>query len=386
MTANAALVLVTSSFPIAGDGSEAAGAFVADLVDALSEYIPVRVVAPGRESCRQQWSARVEIFRYATPEQALSTLRLWHPKDAFETLRVLASGFGATEMAVSAGPTLHVLALWALPCGEWARLAAARHGVGYSVWTLGSDIWSLGRIPVVRLLLRRVLSQARYCYSDGMKLKEDTERLGGRAAQFLPSTRSLITAPRPSSRQQPPYRLIFLGRWHPNKGVDLLLAALRLLGDEEWQFIESVEIYGGGPLQGEVEAAVDELAAADRPIRSYGYIDKARAESTIAAADFLLIPSRIESIPVVFSDAMKLGCPVVVMPVGDFPSLMEGASCGILAATVSADAYAAALRAALRTSPSDFHHDLKVMASRFDLPSCAQRLLSDFRGGEPLGH
>ncbi|WP_313929077.1 glycosyltransferase [Pseudoxanthomonas sp.] len=387
MTVRAALVLVTSSFPIAGDGSEAAGAFVADLVEALSEYIPVRVVAPGRQSERQQWSAQIEVFRYAAPEQPLSTLRLWHPKDATATLRVLASGARATEIAVSAGTTAHILALWALPCGEWARLTAARHSIDYSVWTLGSDIWSLGRVPIVKLLLRRVLLQARYCYSDGMQLKEDTERLGGRSAQFLPSTRNLVTSPRRSSRKRPPYRLLFLGRWHPNKGVDLLLAALRLLADQEWQSIESVELYGGGPLQQEVEMAVDALAAAGRPVRRYGYIEKAGAEAAITAADFLLIPSRIESIPVVFSDAVKLGCPVVAMPVGDFPLLMgEGSPCGVLARAVSADAYADALRTALRASPCDFENGLELMASRFDLTSCARKLLSDFGQGESGGH
>ncbi|MBK8122824.1 MAG: hypothetical protein IPK54_04560 [Dokdonella sp.] len=47
MTKSRALVLVTTSFPIAGDGSEAAGSFVSDLVEEVAVKTPVRVVAPG---------------------------------------------------------------------------------------------------------------------------------------------------------------------------------------------------------------------------------------------------------------------------------------------------------------------------------------------------
>ncbi len=44
-----------------------------------------------------------------------------------------------------------------------------------------------------------------------------------------------------------PYRLAFLGRWHPNKGTDLLLDALHQLRDEDWHRIEAVRIAGGAP-------------------------------------------------------------------------------------------------------------------------------------------
>ncbi|MGH8162771.1 MAG: hypothetical protein ACREP1_00385, partial [Rhodanobacteraceae bacterium] len=118
-----ALVLVTSSFPIRGDGSEAAGSFVADLVEALARQVDVRVVAPGARAEREQWANRVEVIRYAAPTRPLSTLKPWRPYDLRWIARVMRDGLAATRLAVT-GDARHVLALWGLPCGEWARRVA----------------------------------------------------------------------------------------------------------------------------------------------------------------------------------------------------------------------------------------------------------------------
>ncbi len=77
------------------------------------------------------------------------------------------------------------------------------------------------------------------------------------------------------------------------------------------------------------------LANGGRPVRIGGYLDKNEAASLIGWADYLLLPSRIESIPVIFSDAMQLGTPVVATPVGDLASLHERFEFGVLAAAAS---------------------------------------------------
>lgn len=377
LDASAALVVVTSSFPISGDGSEAAGTFVADLVEEVAKGgVLVRVVAPGRSTHRENWCTGVEVFRYASPSQPLSTLKLWKPVDAAKILRTMLSGQAATESAVAYGSTRQILALWALPCGDWARRAARKHGLGYSIWTLGSDIWTLGRIPVVRTHLRRVLQGAEYCWSDGLKLAEDTRSIAGREVAFLPSTRRIRGARAAALKTAAPYRLLFLGRWHPNKGVDLLLDALKVLNDAAWKRIEVVEICGGGPLERMVRSGVEDLQAAGRPVQLRGFLDRVSAEDALLRCDWVLIPSRIESIPVVFSDAMKLGCPVVVMPVGDLPELVATTpSAGYVAATTSAEGFAAAISSALASSVADFASGLADRAGNFDLKAVASQVL-----------
>lgn len=369
------LVVVTSSFPIRNDGSEAAGSFVADFVAALAGHVGVRVVAPGTSNALEHWSDRVDVHRYAAPSRPLSTLRLWHPVDIVSILRVLRSGAAATRDAI-ANDAGHVFALWGLPCGEWARRAAIEAKIGYSVWLLGSDVWSLGRLPVLRSMLARVIRDADAAYADGYQLAEDAKRLSGREPEFLPSTRDVAVANTAPRRATPPFRLLFLGRWHPNKGVDLLLDALAMLTDADWARIERVDIAGGGPLDTLVRARANALRARGRPIEVGGFLDKRAAAAAISACDWLLIPSRVESIPVVFSDAMKLDRPVVATPVGDLPRLLEARACGVLCERADAAAFAQGLKGALDGARVDAA-DLRAVAAMFSLDASVGRVLGE---------
>lgn len=367
-----ALVLVTTSYPIAGDGSEAAGSFVADLVMELANKLPVRVVAPGRNEARERVSERIEIFRYAAPTKPLSTLKPWNLSDAFWAIRVLRNGSHATMAAVAAGATAHVLALWGLPSGEWARRATRPQGVGYSVWLLGSDVWTLGRLPIARSLLARVLRNATHRYADGHRLATDAHAIGDSEVEFLPSTRAPETrlAPVPP-RQAAPYRLLFLGRWHSNKGVDILLDALSTLGESDWKHIETIDIAGGGPLHDLVHARIAALRAAGRPVHLHGFLAKHEAEAAISNADWVLIPSRIESIPLVFSDAMRLGRPVICSPVGDLPVVAKDV--GIVARNATPDDWRDAIRTALTGIPPS-SAAIAARAAEFSLTNVANRL------------
>ena len=364
-------VLVTSSFPISSDGSEAAGAFVADLVRELSRHVEVRVVAPGREAGCETWE-HVEIHRFAAPDHPLSLFRPWRPRDIYWIGKVLRGGAAATRRA-SVGAD-HILALWGLPCGEWARRIAAERGIDYSVWMLGSDVWSLGRVPVLKGYLAKVMREARHAYADGYQLAEDASRIGKVPVAFLPSSRQLDGTSTPV-RQHAPYRLIYLGRWHANKGVDLLLDSLAQLEAADWGRIESVDIYGGGPMDAVVRARVAELQARGWPVRMGGFLAKEQAVTAILQADWLLIPSRIESIPVIFSDAMKLGRPVVSTPVGDLGRLMSEGGVGICAASADSGAFAAALRQLPAIMDRALPESLQAMARRFSIEATATRLL-----------
>lgn len=316
----------------------------------------------------------MEVFRYAAPAKPLSTLKPWRLADLIDIFRVWRAGARATHDAVNAGPAAHMLALWALPSGEWARRVSKITGVPYSVWTLGSDIWTLGRLPLVRSLLRRVLQGADGCYSDGLKLADDTRRIAEREVGFLPSTRRIGSSSERPPAGGPPYRLLFLGRWHPNKGVDLLLDALDLLSDNDWVDINCVEIQGGGPLDALVRERVAALRGRGRPVEAGQFLAQVDAEAAISRADWVLIPSRVESIPVIFSDAMKLGRPVITMPVGDLPRLVINPRCGVVADGVSAPGFWRAICTAVSMSPRSFESAICRQAASFDLATIAATL------------
>jgi glycosyltransferase involved in cell wall biosynthesis len=372
------ILVVSTSYPAAlADGSEAAGIFVSDFSRALASRTEVTVVCPDLTESIEKGSP--EVRRFPVPRLPLASLNPLQPASWPSIISVLSTGLAAVEKAAYDFRPDHIFALWALPSGWWAMRAAKKHRISYSTWSLGSDIWSLGRIPVVRGMLRKVLATADHRFADGLKLCEDVRRISGGSCEFLPSCRDLGIRNPPARRTSPPYRLAFLGRWHPNKGIDLLLDALRLLGADGWQNIEEIRIHGGGPLEEDVKQTCMLLGESGRPVRVGGYLDRDAAASLLAWADFVIIPSRIESIPVVFSDALQSGCRVISTPAGDLPGLIDE-SIG----TVSVDVSAESIRAAV-TSAVSRDYGSPGAADRirpvFDVRAVAGRVLACLEGG-----
>ncbi len=306
------LLIVTTSYPDESEGEAAAGVFVRDFVRALNEQgHRVHIVAPGAEQ-RDTNEQGILVKRFTVPKKPLSLLKPQKPRDWPAIIQTLRNGQRAVYAACRENRFDHIFALWVLPSGAWARSAAKRSGISYGTWALGSDIWSLGKVPVVRQLLKWVLRGARYRYADGFQLAGDVERISGMGCSFLPSARRLsVPQVRPVS-QTPPYRLAFLGRWHLNKGIDLLLEALQRLNDKDWQRIEAVRIFGGGPMEDLIRTQGEHLKERGRPVEIGGYLNRNGAADLLSWTDFVLIPSRIESIPVIFSDAMQMNRPVKI--------------------------------------------------------------------------
>jgi glycosyltransferase involved in cell wall biosynthesis len=370
------VAIITTSYPDGQPGNEAAGSFVEDFAIELAKSLHVSVIAAGSETS-VSGDTNLTIRRFSVPRLPLSLLKPhlpWEWPALFETLR---AGRHALRTCIREDKPDHVFALWVLPSGWWAENEAGRHGIPYSTWALGSDIWSLGRLPGVRQVLKRVLVSASQRYADGLELCEDVERIGNRPCAFLPSTRRLAAAATQPVSDSPPYKLAFLGRWHPNKGVDLLMGALGMLTPGDWECIEEVRIFGGGPLEKEVRAAAESLAASGRPVTTGGYLDKEAAAGLIGWADFLMLPSRIESIPVIFSDAAQLGTALIATPVGDLPALRERYEYGVLAAGINETDYCRAIRSALADKPGRFETGLNEAAGEFDLEKIARRFLDD---------
>ncbi len=345
-----------------------------DFALALAERCQVTVVAPSLQAAIVRETGLI-VHRFSVPRLPLSLLRPGNPAEWPAIFAALRAGQAAVDNVCAEGAVDHLLALWALPAGQWARSASKHIGAPYSIWALGSDIWSLGRLPLVRRRLRTVLSDAALRFADGYQLCDDVNAIAGRPCEFLPSSRALPLIVPKTLRVAAPYRLAFLGRWHANKGVDLLLDGLHSLSTEDWTRIEEVRIAGGGPLESTVQTGCARLQAAGRPVSKLGFLGRDEAAALLAWADVLLLPSRIESIPVVFSDAMQALCPIVATPVGDLPRLVTHYGVGVLADSVDAGAFGLALSQMLRRALPDFQAGLQAAAGAFDVAQTADRFL-----------
>lgn len=128
----------------------------------------------------------------------------------------------------------------------------------------------------------------------------------------------------------------WVGRLGREKGADVLLNALALLGDVPLV----ASIVGAGREEEALRAQAEALGVADR-VRWHGLI--AEAGPLFSAFDAFVLSSRTEGTPIALFEAMEAGAPVVATAVGGVPDVVSPAE-AILVASEDPAALAAALR------------------------------------------
>jgi glycosyltransferase involved in cell wall biosynthesis len=141
---------------------------------------------------------------------------------------------------------------------------------------------------------------------------------------------------------------LVVGLLNPAKGQDLLLDALVEPGLERLH----VALAGHGELEPALRARATRLGL-DARVRFLGF--RTDVPRLLAAADFLVLPSRWEGMPYAVLEAMASARCVVATPVDGARDLVEPGVTGELAAQISPRALAAALRAQLACSGRGTH-------------------------------
>jgi glycosyltransferase involved in cell wall biosynthesis len=150
-------------------------------------------------------------------------------------------------------------------------------------------------------------------------------------------------------RQRPadaPFRVLFVGYFRPEKGIDVLLKAfarvLAKIPNAELALAGAQDLVEGGAAQ-EAEAALAQLSARATVVR-YGALPFGpRLFQAFADADVLALPSRSEGTPRVLVEARAFGCPVVASRVGGVPSSVRDGVDGLLVPPENEAALAEAL-------------------------------------------
>jgi len=332
---------VTSSFPRhAGD---AVGPYLADLVGLQARAgIDVAVVAPHAAGLAVR-EGNVHRFRYAPAPAEVLAYRGGMARAARRPLGavlvvpfVVAMAAAATTAARRQRPDV-IHAHWWLPAGLAALVASRLTGVPYVVTLHGSDV-HLARHALIRPLARAVLRRAARVLAVSRALATEAEsvlRLApgtvglGRMPVIVLEDLENKAAPAPAP---PPLRLFAAGRLSPEKGFDVLMAAVGELGRDV-----VVEVAGDGPERAALRAA------APATVRFLGEVPRAEVHARMAAAHAVVVPSRREALGIVAAEALALGVPVVASRVGGLAELVRDGD-GLLVPPGDPAALAAALR------------------------------------------
>ncbi len=137
------------------------------------------------------------------------------------------------------------------------------------------------------------------------------------------------------------HRLLCLGAVTPTKGQDLLVSALAGLGRYPWTCDLVGPVRRDPAFVADLRARITDLGLADRLVIT-GPRTGAALEATFAAADLLVVPSRIETSGMAAAEALARGIPVLAADVGGLPETLDGA--GFLITAEDVGALGAALR------------------------------------------
>ena len=369
------LCIATSSYPSDSENSFA-GVFVRDFAKALVRRgVDVSIFSQdtGRPPLKDDG---IEVTTFPWPGRAkpLSTLKSYRPLDALKILLLLQRGSERLIQHCRERGVDFVLAMWALPAGHWGMNAQRRLGVPFAVWSLGSDIWVYGRLPILKGWVRKILKQSGYCFADGFSLAREVIALSGRSCSFLPTTRVLPKEGLPDLTLNPDQRhYLFIGRYHRNKGPDILLEAIHLIERQTLSRIQ-FHFFGTGPLERDLKRKVLQCGLKDA-VTIEGPVDEYRMAVLLQRCDTLIIPSRVESIPVVLSDALQVGCNLIVSDVGDMGPLVRSYQAGIVVDELSPEAIKKAILSQLERRKDEFNEGRQKLYALFDIQRSVDKFL-----------
>ena len=173
-------------------------------------------------------------------------------------------------------------------------------------------------------------------------------------------------------------RLVFVGRIAPVKGLRLLVAAMKEIGDS----IPGLQLIlvGDGP-----DRTIIETLAAPLKDRIYftGYRSQSEVAEILKTADICVLPSFAEGVPVFLMEALASGKPIIATQVAGVGELVKSGENGLLVSPGDVDGLVDAIRdlsddPARRTTMGE--NGRQRVAQDFDIRIEAARLARLFVG------
>lgn len=127
-------------------------------------------------------------------------------------------------------------------------------------------------------------------------------------------------------------KLLFVGRLDSQKGVDVVLDAMRHLGNKYQLVIAGASVVSAGSVDMFPENCV-----------SVGWVSPEQLESLYAEASLLVVPSRWEGFGLVAIEGMRAALPVVASNVGALPEIVEDGVTGVVFESESSTCLAKAI-------------------------------------------
>jgi glycosyltransferase involved in cell wall biosynthesis len=186
-----------------------------------------------------------------------------------------------------------------LTTGRALHFAAAR-GIPFGVWSGDTNRQAATRGPVRRMERRWILRRADYAIAYGWLAAEYLRELSPELPAVIGRNSAPFLAEAPPRSGGEAVEFLAVGQAIPRKGLDVVVDAFRLLGDD---VPCRLTVAGGGPELGALVAR----ARGDGRIRFLGAVESDRVLDCYRRADAFLFPSRSDVFGLVLVEAMGSG-------------------------------------------------------------------------------